>query len=71
MKAAIGDKIVIRGHHVGEPDHSGEVVAVRGPDGDPPFEVRWDSDGHEGLLFPGPDAVVVHHHREPVAAGKS
>ena len=33
---------------------SGEV---RGADGDPPFVVRW-SDGHEALLFPGPDAHV-------------
>jgi hypothetical protein len=22
--------------------------------------VRWDDDGHEGLFFPGSDAVVEH-----------
>lgn len=60
VKAQIGDKIVIRGHHVGDADHSGQVIAVRGPDGEPPYEVRWDDDGHEGLVFPGPDAVVEH-----------
>lgn len=27
-------------------------------DGGPPYIVRFD-DGHTGLVFPGPDAVVV------------
>lgn len=60
MKAAVGDRIVVRGHHVGEHERSGEVIAVHGEEGDPPYEVRWDTDGHEGLVFPGPDAVIVH-----------
>jgi hypothetical protein len=36
------------------------VVEVRGPDGTPPFVVRWDDSGHEVLFFPGPDAVIEH-----------
>jgi hypothetical protein len=35
----------------------GEVVEVRGPDGQPPFLVRFD-DGAERLMFPGPDCEV-------------
>lgn len=60
MKAKVGDKIVIAGHHLGEPERDAEVLEVRGPDGEPPYLVRWDDDGHEGLFFPGTDASVVH-----------
>ena len=60
MKARTGDRIVIQGHRVGEPERDGEVLEVHGADGDPPFLVRWSADGHEALLFPGPDAVIVH-----------
>jgi Domain of unknown function (DUF1918) len=59
MKGLIGDRIEIPGKHVGEEARHGEIVAVHGFEGDPPFEVRWD-DGHKGLFFPGPDAVVQH-----------
>jgi hypothetical protein len=58
MKATTGDHLVIRSHHVGEPDHDAEILEVRGEDGAPPFLVRWSRDGHTGLIFPGPDAIV-------------
>lgn len=61
MKASAGDRIVIRGHHIGEPDRDCEVLAVEGPDGDPPYRVRWGDTGHESLFFPGSDAVVQHY----------
>ncbi len=60
MKATKGDRIVIKGHRVGEHDRDGEVLEVHGTDGDPPYLVRWDEDGHEGLFFPGPDAHIQH-----------
>ena len=59
MKASVGDRIEIRGTHLGEARRKGEVIEVRRADGAPPYVVRWP-DGHEGLFFPGPDAVVVH-----------
>ena len=59
VKAVVGDRIEIRGRHVGEVPRLGEIIEVKGPEGDPPFVVKW-SDGHEGIVFPGPDAVVVH-----------
>ena len=59
MKAKVGDRIVVRGHHQGEPDRDAEVLEVHGDDGGPPFVVRWSDDGHEGLYFPGTDASVV------------
>lgn len=61
MKASKGDRIVIKGHRIGEPDRDAEVLEVRGVDGGPPFVVRWDDDGQEGLFFPGSDAVVEHY----------
>ncbi len=61
MQAKVGDRIVIRGHHVGEPDRDCEILEVRGANGEPPYLVRWGDSGHEGLFFPGPDASVRHY----------
>ena len=58
MHAAVGDRIVIHGHHVGEHARDGEVREVHGADGGPPFLVRWSDSGHETLFFPGPDATI-------------
>lgn len=57
MQAHVGDKIVVKGNRQGDVDREGEVVEVRGTDGAPPYVVRW-ADGHEGLFFPGSDAMV-------------
>jgi hypothetical protein len=64
MHAKIGDRIIIKGHHQGEPDRDGEVLEVRGPDGGPPYLVRWGDSGHSALFFPGSDAVVHESHPE-------
>ncbi|HWG02469.1 MAG TPA: DUF1918 domain-containing protein [Trebonia sp.] len=63
MEATIGDRIRIRGKNVGHPDRHGEIVAVHGDKGEPPYLVRFE-DGHELLLFPGPDAVIEHVPRQ-------
>jgi hypothetical protein len=60
MQANVGDRIVIRGHHIGEHDRDCEVLEVRGSAGGPPYLVRWGDNGHETLFFPGPDAYVQH-----------
>jgi hypothetical protein len=60
MKAFKGDRIVIRGHRIGEPNRDCEVLDVRGADGEPPYLVRWEDSGQEALFFPGSDAVVDH-----------
>lgn len=67
MKARPGSRILIRGHRQGEPDRDCEVIEVRGPDDEGPYVVRWGDSGHETLLFPGPDALVV----EPEAVGSA
>lgn len=58
MHAAVGDQLVVRGHVTGQPDRKGEVIEVRGPDGGPPYVVRWDDSGHATLFFPGSDCIV-------------
>jgi Domain of unknown function (DUF1918) len=58
MRAAAGDRIVVRSRHQGEPDRDGEVLEVRGADGGPPYLVHWSATGHEGLFFPESDTVV-------------
>ena len=60
MFAAVGDRIIIKGHRLGEPDRDCEVVRVDGAEGAPPYMVRWDDTGHECLFFPGSDASVQH-----------
>lgn len=61
MRASVGDRIVIKGHRIGEPDRDCEVLEVRRQDGEPPYVVRWADSGHECLFFPGSDASVVHY----------
>jgi hypothetical protein len=52
MHAEMGDRVTVPGRHVGDPERHGEVLEIRGPDGGPPYLIRWD-DGHEGLVCPG------------------
>jgi len=59
----VGDRLVIRGHRLGEPDRDAEILEVIGVGGGPPYRVRWSDTGREGLLFPGTDAVVEHFPR--------
>ena len=60
MEAKPGERIVIHGHHTGEPDRDCLILEVHGENGGPPYVVRWDDSGHETLFFPGPDASIQH-----------
>ncbi|MFX0580195.1 DUF1918 domain-containing protein [Nocardia nepalensis] len=55
--ANVGDRLLVHGHVVGQADRHGEIVEVRGAQGAPPYMVRFD-DGHESLVYPGPDAII-------------
>ena len=59
MHAEVGDQLRVRGRVVGAPGQRVEVLEVKGQDGSPPYLVRHD-DGHEALMFPGPDTSVEH-----------
>lgn len=60
LNAEVGDRLIIRGHRVGEPERDAEIIEVRGDEGGPPFMVRWAENGHEALVFPGTDAYIQH-----------
>lgn len=63
--AAPGDRIITYSDRVGRIGRDGEVIAVRGAGGGPPYVVRWSDTGKESLFFPGADTVV--HHRDEAA----
>jgi hypothetical protein len=67
MHATIGDRLHVHGNAVGRHDRTGEILEVRGPDGAPPYVVRFE-DGHTGLIFPGPDAEIESRTGTPGAA---
>ena len=58
MHAKIGDWLVVTTRTEGHKPRRGEIREVHA-DGGPPFRVRWLDDGHEALVFPGPDAHVL------------
>jgi len=58
VRARVGDRIVVHGHRVGQPERNGEVSEVLGEDGAPPFMVRWEDDGHVSRFYPGSDAFA-------------
>jgi uncharacterized protein DUF1918 len=65
MQATVGDRLHVHGNAVGQPDKTGRITEVRGSNGGPPYVVRFD-DGHIGLVFPGPDAVIESSRAENV-----
>ena len=59
MKAQVGDELVVKGRHVGDPDRKGVIIEVHGEAGGPPYLVRW-SDGHESSFYPTTGTVAEH-----------
>jgi len=64
MRAEIGDELVVRGRHVGDEDRKGVIIEIHGPDGAPPYLVRWE-DGHESVFVPSSDTLAEHHPVRP------
>jgi Domain of unknown function (DUF1918) len=67
MKACVGDRLVV---DAGDParDRVGLVIGVQHEDGTPPYVIKWLSDGHVALVFPGPYARILPA-SEPEGAG--
>jgi hypothetical protein len=59
LRATAGDRLLVQGHRVGEPERRGEVVEVLGEQGEPPYLVRWEG-GHVSRVYPGPDVHIEH-----------
>lgn len=54
MEGRVGDRLIVKGHRVGEADHVGEIVEVLAGG---KFRVRW-ADGRQTLMIPGTDATI-------------
>lgn len=65
LRAAPGDRLVIKGHHVGEPSKDAQILEVLGDSGAPPFLVRWEEDGRVSRFYPSSDASVEHFPHKP------
>jgi len=57
MQALVGDRLHVQSRVVGVEERLGEILEVRGEEGAPPYLIRF-ADGHEGLVYPGPDCLV-------------
>jgi hypothetical protein len=55
MRANVGDMLVVPGRE----SRVGQVIRVVGPDGAPPYVVKWLSDGHIAMVTPSQYARIV------------
>ncbi|WP_240776733.1 DUF1918 domain-containing protein [Nonomuraea basaltis] len=60
MKATVGDRLIVESTRGSSTRREGFIVEVAHPDGTPPYVVRWLDSERETLVFPGPDARLVH-----------
>ena len=65
MKAQAGDRIVVERPRDDLPARKGVVLKVQGDNGGPPYWVRWEDEGRETLVYPGPDARIEPRHPVP------
>jgi Domain of unknown function (DUF1918) len=57
MKAGVGDRLITSDADRGRV--ACEIIRLSHADGSPPYVVRWLSDGHISLLFPGAFTKIV------------
>ncbi len=55
MRANVGDLLVVPGLE----SRVGLVIRVLGPDGTPPYVIKWQSDGHIAMVTPGEYSRIV------------
>ncbi|MFI9542671.1 DUF1918 domain-containing protein [Streptomyces sp. NPDC052016] len=60
MRAHLGDHLVIESPTTGATRRDGEIVGLHHEDGTPPYDVRWSDTDDVTLVFPGPDAHILH-----------
>lgn len=59
MNARIGDWVVVESGSLGGARRIGRIIALRHPDGSPPYEVRWTDTDKTTVIYPGPDMHVM------------
>jgi len=65
MRANVGDWLVVPGPEI----RKGLVIRVLGPDGAPPYVIKWQSDGHIAMVTPGEYSRIVHDCRKEADGG--
>jgi Domain of unknown function (DUF1918) len=55
MRARTGDTLVVPGSHT----RTGLIVSVVGPNGAPPYVVKWLADGHIAMVTPDQYSRIV------------
>jgi len=65
MKAAPGDRIILRSRFLVRPMRDGRIVEIRGPAGEPPYLVQWTGEDRPVLFVPGPNAHIMTPARTP------
>ncbi|MEU1694858.1 pyridoxamine 5'-phosphate oxidase family protein [Streptomyces hirsutus] len=68
MRAHLGDRLVIESPATGATRRDGEIIGLHHNDGTPPYDVRWSDTRAVTLVFPGPDAHLLHPGHEPGTA---
>ena len=61
MKAHLGDRLAPDG----DLHRAGVIIGLCNADGSPPYVVKWLSDGHIALVFPGPYTKIIRHETRP------
>ena len=56
MKAHVGDRLITEGSGS---QRACVIIGLHNGDGSPPYVVRWQTDGHITLMFPGPFTRLV------------
>jgi hypothetical protein len=59
MKAAPGEWLMIEGTHLNDRKRHGLILEVHGPDGSPPYLVRWDDSDAETIVVPSSSAHIL------------
>jgi hypothetical protein len=62
LRAKVGDTLIVEREGMFGAPRIGEIIAVIGPDGSPPYRVRWLAGEYESVVLPGPDARVEKRH---------
>ena len=59
----MGDTLVVPGPE----SRTGLVIRVLGPDGAPPYVIKWQSEGHIAMVTPGEYSRIVPAGQRPPA----
>jgi hypothetical protein len=68
MQAEVGDQLVMQRRRASYGELVGSVVEVLNDDGNPPYVIKWYSDGHESVLSPDPANFRIRGHRNKALA---